>query len=191
MTKIVGLICLVALVCRCGQAPSKPGPTAEELIQTAWGYYGEADYEKAIEKFQQAAEISPDLAEAYSGLGWTYAKTGQLQDSSANFQLAVDKDPQNTDAWAGLAGTYLATNNYGDAVGAAQKALELDPSYSSVHDDVDARSLHLLMAECYYNMEQYALAQAQVDILQPNNNLNPQDPDYVENLLKKIEELSQ
>jgi tetratricopeptide (TPR) repeat protein len=86
---------------------------------------------------------------------------------------------------------YLAQNEYEAAIAAADEALLLggeDYVFSHI-PDVQTRSLRLLIAECYYAMGQYGDAQAQIDILEPDNELDQNSRTYEEDLLLEIERL--
>ncbi len=166
-------------------------PDAEEFISQGWKEYAAGNYEDAIAKYQKALAETPDGSEAYNGIGWSKARLGLIQDAIENFKRAVAKEPSNVDAHIGLAGAYLADGDYERAIASAEPVLLLNPEYTSHHDDIKAAHVHILLAECYYNLGDYTAARAQIDILgDSGKGLDPSSPGYLADLLAVIEDLA-
>ena len=166
-------------------------PDAEEFVSQGWKEYAAGNYEDAIAKYQKALAEPQGGSEAYNGIGWSKARLGLIQDAIENFKQAVAKDPSNVDAYAGLAGAYLADGDYERAIASAEPVLLLNPEYTSHHDDIKAAHIHILLAECYYNVGDYTAARAQIDILgDSGKGLDPSSPTYPADLLSVIEELA-
>ena len=80
------------------------------------------------------------------------------------------------DAFAGRAATALAASENLLAIASAESTLARDHVYEfSRHDKYNWRDLRLIMAQAYFALAQYSDAQAQVDILDPDNGLDPAD----------------
>lgn len=128
---------------------------------------------------------------AYLGLGWCYAMIDEMADSLSNLDVAIAREPDAPDSYAAKAFVLLAQDEFEAAIPPAEKAISLSgEEYVFSHiADVQTRSLRLLMAECYYAMGQYDDAQAQIDILEPDNELDQDSPTYEKDLLLKIENL--
>ena len=78
------------------------------------------------------------------------------------------------------------------AVDWADSALAIDPDYVFEHDPTfDWKDLRLILAQSYYGLSQYDEAQAQVDILNPDNTLDPESDTYMEDLLAEIQRLGE
>jgi tetratricopeptide (TPR) repeat protein len=166
-------------------------PDAEEFISQGWKEYVAGNYEDAIAKYQKALAENSDSSEAYNGIGWSKARLGLIQDAIENFKMAVAKGPSNADAYVGLAGAYLADGDYERAIASADPVMLLYPDYSSHHDDIKAAHVHILLAECYYNVGDYTAARAQIDLLgDSGKRLDPSSPDYLADLLSVIEDLA-
>ncbi len=54
-------------------------------------------------------------------------------------------------------------------------------------DAINARSLRVLLASSFYGLGNYPSAQEQLNVLDPNNGLDPLSPDYIRLLLLAIE----
>ncbi len=166
-------------------------PDAEGFINQGWQEYAAGNYEDAIAKHQNALEEDANSSEAYNGIGWSRARLGLIRDAIEDFKKAVVKEPANVDAHVGLAGAYLAEGDYERAIASAETALLLNPEYTSHHDDINAAHVHILLAECYYNVGDYTAARAQIDLLgNAGKGLDPSSPTYLADLLSVIEGLA-
>ena len=160
-------------------------------VAEAWIEFESGRYFDAIAAFGEASEIDTSRSSAYLGLGWSYAMIDRMDDSLSSFELAIMKDQESPDAYAAEAFVYLTQNEYETAIAAADEAISLggEEYVFSQIPDVRTRNLRLLIAECYYAMGQYADAQAQIDILKPDNNLDQNSRTYERDLLLELEEL--
>ena len=114
-----------------------------------------------------------------------------MEDAAYNFNVAIVKQSNSPDGHASVAFVYLAQNRYEDAIPAAEKAISLGGE-EYVFEwiiEVRTRNLRLLMAECYYALGEYTDAQAQIDLLEPENELDPNSNEYIKDLLLEIERL--
>jgi hypothetical protein len=160
------------------------------LLANGWTAFEGANYDSAESCFSQALAKNPAGAQATHGLAWTEALNGMLTTAAATFQSAIDLGVTTADPLAGLAAVYRDIPDFELAIGYAQDALDLDPDFQFAHNSsFDYKDLHLILAQCYYAEAEYASAQTEVDILNPLNTLNPDNPTYVRNLLLEIESL--
>jgi tetratricopeptide (TPR) repeat protein len=163
--------------------------TAAELNELGWEAFDVGEYAEAVSYFQQSLDKSDGLQEARLGLGWGLTYTGEYSDAIATFDDLVSSGEYTTDAYAGQAAAALATDP-ALAISSAEAALELDEDYEfEKQPSFDFQDLQLIIAEAHFALAQYAEAQAQVDILNPGNDLDPEDPDYVTDLALEIERL--
>ncbi len=166
-----------------------PGLSAAELNELGWEGMDAGAYLDARANFEAAVEKDSGLAEARLGLGWALAYTGAYADAEAAFEELLSGS-HATDAYAGRAAAVLAIDA-ALAISSAQTALERDAAYAFYkRPSFDYRDLHLILAEAYFDLAQYANAQNEVDVLNPENGLDPQAPDYPEALSTEIERLS-
>ncbi|MGA2863077.1 MAG: adenylate/guanylate cyclase domain-containing protein [Verrucomicrobiota bacterium] len=107
-----------------------------------WNKRTEADLERAIGYFQQAAEKDPKLALAYAGLGSCYAVLPDYAEvavqevvpkARAAAHRALELEPRLAEAQAVLA---ICLDHEGDFAGAEKafsQALALNPNYATAH----------------------------------------------------------
>jgi tetratricopeptide (TPR) repeat protein len=189
---ILIIICLlISNLVGCGDDEAVVSPGADTLISEGWAEYGAGNYEDAIAKFEMALVEDSTNAEAYNGIGWSKSRLARTHESIESFKSAIAGDPGNADAHAGLAGAYLADGDYERAIASAKSLLTSRPEYASHHDNIRAADIRVLLAECYYNVGDYAAARAQIDLLGGSGRmLDPASPSYPADLLSIIEELS-
>jgi tetratricopeptide (TPR) repeat protein len=179
-----------------GGGDSGPSESASSRTVEGWTLFESGDYEAAVEKFNRAASLDVSYAEAYDGLGWTYARLDSLSRSLDNFGRAVRTSTHGdilTDSYAGSSPVYrdLETRpqHFDSAAVYAGNALALERRYVFEHDQTfDWHDLHLIMAQSYFGLTDYASANAQVDSL-GGNVQDPGSPTFIEDLAAEIERL--
>ena len=63
-------------------------------------------YDEAIEFFEKARELNPELTEAYYNLGITYVELKKYKDSVKVLTRAIQLDPDHTNAYYALGYAY-------------------------------------------------------------------------------------
>lgn len=94
-------------------------PTEELKI---WSYYlmgnayaDLAQYKEAIEKYQQAIKLKPDLSKPHYNLGLAYAASDQLKAAAAEFSQAAQLKPDYAEAHYNLGVAYLQLGKENEA----------------------------------------------------------------------------
>jgi len=109
-----------------------------------WNKRTEESLNKAVEYFNQAAEIDPDYALAYAGLADCYTKLGDVgvtamtsRDAFALAHQAALKalkiDPSLPEVHASLGHLNMHLLRWDDAERDLKRAIELNPNYASAH----------------------------------------------------------
>ncbi len=188
------------------QSPEMQFTTAmsfSDLVQAGWNAYEGGNYTSAIDYFLQVIDQHPYWADAYNGIGWCYASNvmDTLDAAVKYFTDAIYYDANLTASWAGRGFVFLAQNHYIEAINDLTQALSLDANFIFAHDtSITSADIHLALAEAYFYRQEFRKAQAQVDALEPDNGLDPQDsntwtvdgtayPSYEAALLAWIEKL--
>ena len=91
------------------------------------------DLAEAIEGYQRALEIRPDMASAWSGLGVVHGRAGRPDLALAPLEQAVRLDPALGEGWYNLGTALGALGRHGEARRAFERAVALRPD--------DARAL--------------------------------------------------
>jgi len=100
--------------------------------------FREGRFERAVEFFDNATKLDPDLTNAELYLATAYAQQyipgGDSEENKAfaqnaikTFESVLKKDPKNTSSVAGLAGMYQSLQQYAKAKEYYMKQTEIDP----------------------------------------------------------------
>jgi len=150
-----------------------------EQIAGGWNQFEAGNYERADAYFRAALATDSTLADAHSGLGWSAAFAGRLDEAGEHFTRALVFGPANTDALAGAAAVALASGNRADAITHARSAVEGDLAWTFDHRaGIDVEDLRLILAQALAleGAARYAEAQAELDLLDPENGLAASEP---------------
>ena len=90
-------------------------------------YYGDHDYERALQEFETARRGLPNEASVYQSIAAIERRQGKWNQTIANWTKATTLDPKNALAWVDLALTYSAIREYPSAAKAFDRAVQLAP----------------------------------------------------------------
>ena len=168
--------CLVCLSSCGDDEGAGPGLTASDYNEAGWSSYAVEDYTNARANFGKALELEAGFIEARLGLAWCEAHGGEYPAALEDFNEVMDAGEYVTDAFAGRSATALAASQDSLAIASAESTLARDPVYEFRRKkEYDWRDIRLITAQAHYALAQYGGAQAQVDILDPDNGLDPAD----------------
>jgi tetratricopeptide (TPR) repeat protein len=103
-----------AVVALATTAPSNSAD-ADALRQQDWQLYQKLQTSDAADKFQQAIQIDPQVADAWSGLGWSQFMLGQADKGEAAFNRAIALDPNYPPSLNGLGWVFFGRNQFDKA----------------------------------------------------------------------------
>jgi TolB-like protein/Flp pilus assembly protein TadD len=75
-------------------------------------YYGDRDYERALNEFEIAKRDLPNEAEAYSAIASIQRRQGKWTESNANYEKSIALDPKNVSGLFNLAYSHLMQRNF-------------------------------------------------------------------------------
>ena len=189
----VGIVALGIMCAGCSDDNGAgPEVTAGRLTTEAWTLFEREDYLGALAKFEAAIRMDASYAEAYNGCGWSGLRLDSLAFAVSKYVEALNNDSPSADPFAGqaVANRDLDPGDFQQAVISADSALARDPDYVFTHDTTfDWKDLRLIMAQSYFHLGQYEDAKGQIDILNPQNSLDPGSATFVEDLLLEIQRL--
>jgi tetratricopeptide (TPR) repeat protein len=118
---------------------------SEEL--KIWSYYlmgnayaDLAQYKEAIEKYQQAIKLKPDLSKPHYNLGLAYAASDQLKAAAAEFNQAAQLKPDYAEAHYNLGVAYLQLGKEKEAREQQRLLVGLNPALAAKLDALIKKS---------------------------------------------------
>lgn len=163
----------------------------EVQVLKAWLDLSSGNFDAAIEEFKLAVEMKSTDHRAYIGLAWSYAFVDDLKEAVSQFDKAINIDSNFLDAYAGKAFVLSAMDQHEEAILASKFVISI-AGEKYVFDkipDVNSYSLRLLIAESAYALSRYDEAKSQIDVIDPENDLNKDSSTYKRDLLMEIEKL--
>jgi len=93
-------------------------------------YYKIGEFDKAIEHYNKALEIRPDLLETYFNRGLAYTRKGLYDKAIEDLTKVIELNPNLAEAYYTRGLVYEYKQDYEQAILQYNKALEVDPNYS-------------------------------------------------------------
>jgi tetratricopeptide (TPR) repeat protein len=100
------------------------------VVHISLGILAEArqDYKGALQEYERALEINPDVIDALNNAAFIYARhMGQWPQATRNFERIVSLTPDKAGAHFNLSFAYAVQKRYADAEREQRAAIELDP----------------------------------------------------------------
>ena len=83
------------------------------------------NYDEAIEKFKDAAELNPNCYDCYYNIAFSATQKKDYDAAEAAYKKAIEIKADYAEAYSGLANVYNATRKFDEAATASAKAMEL------------------------------------------------------------------
>ena len=93
-------------------------------------------YAEAEQQYRLAAEIAPDDARAFAGLGNVYVDQGRFAEAVDAYQKTLKIKPDYNGAYLPLAFSLARLNKYPEAIDVYKEALKRDPNTPEVHNNL-------------------------------------------------------
>jgi tetratricopeptide (TPR) repeat protein len=93
-------------------------------------------YDEAEQQYRLAAQIAPDDARAFAGLGNIYVDQGRFADAVDSYQKALKIKPDYNGAYLPLAFSLARMNRYPEAIDVYQETLKRDPAVPEVYNNL-------------------------------------------------------
>ena len=125
---------------------------AKTLLAKGRELYRNDEDTQALEMFQQAAKLDPELAEAHFRIGLTHDALGQEQEAETAYKkavetykkyLSVDENEEDAEAHYNLGQTYSGLHLYSEAVREYREATELKPDDAAIYYDLGLALMRL------------------------------------------------
>jgi type IV pilus assembly protein PilF len=132
--------------------------TARARAHTDLGaaYLQQGKYEIALSEFNEATQIDPNYALAYSGLGLVYAALGEDAKADANYKKSIELQPKSSESHNNYGSFLCSRKRYDESIKHFLEAVK-NPLYSTPHlayanaGICSARKNDIKNAEIYLN----------------------------------------
>ncbi len=94
-------------------------------------YFGQQEWDKAIESYKAATRINPDFSPAYNQLGYAYRfieNYDEAETAFKNYIRLIPDDPNPYDSYAEL---LMKVGRYQESIDNYNKALQIDPTFAA------------------------------------------------------------
>ena len=95
---------------------SKLSARARAHTELGAAYFQQNKLEIALDEFKYAAQIDPDYAQAYNGLGLVYAALGEDAKADGNFKKAIQVEPRNSESHNNYGSFLCARKRYDESI---------------------------------------------------------------------------
>jgi tetratricopeptide (TPR) repeat protein/MinD-like ATPase involved in chromosome partitioning or flagellar assembly len=138
MAYAVALLVLAAIVwlqLKGGFNKLAPTPPKAAANLTAEGdrEAAQKNFDKAIEKYNQAIGLDPLYELAYFGRGRVYLERKQLDEALADFDEVIKLNANYADAYVGRGDVYWQRRDFDNALAAYDRAIQLNPDLSDAY----------------------------------------------------------
>lgn len=89
-------------------------------------YYSHEQYQKAVESYEIASSLAPDVASVFGGKGTAYALLGDMDKARVAYDRSLELKPSRQ-TYTNIGLSYYYAGNFEDASEMQQKALEFAP----------------------------------------------------------------
>lgn len=123
-------------------------PNDERARFNLGGYYfGQQEFDKAIEHYKRATELAPTYSPAFNILGYALRQRENYADAERAFQKYIELIPKDPNPYDSLAELYLKMGKFDDAIAQYQKALSIDSNFINSHFGIGAALMYQGKAE--------------------------------------------
>ncbi len=94
------------------------------------GWFGQQDYDKAIEQYTKATDINPDFSPAYNLLGYAYKQIEKYPEAEAAFKTYIELIPGDPNPYDSYAELLMKSGRFDESIAQYRKALTVDEHFT-------------------------------------------------------------
>ena len=96
-------------------------------------YFGQQEYEQAVEEFKKSIKINPNFSQPYNQLGYSYRFLGDYANAEKAFEKYIKLIPDDPNPYDSYAELLMKMGKYDASIESYQKALSLNPNFVASH----------------------------------------------------------
>jgi len=136
-------------------------------FNAGYDYYLKGEYDKAIEEFNRSLDYNPEFDKARQFLSRSYYQLGQMdeyrEERKKTTELKTSGEEEKAEDYYKLGYEFYSLEDYTVAIEELKKALGIKSDYPHAR---------YLLAECYFQQEEYKLAQVEYERVVTNSVTN-------------------
>ncbi len=94
------------------------------------GYFGQQQFDEAIDQYRRATEIDPSFSPAYNLIGYAYRQVQKYDDAEAAFKKYIELIPGDPNPYDSYAELLMKTGRFDESIAQYQRALSVDEHFS-------------------------------------------------------------
>lgn len=106
-------------------------------------YFGQQEYDAAIERYKKTTAIAPAFSGAYNVLGYCYRQKADYADAETAFKKYVDLIPNDPNPYDSYAELLMKMGRFDESVVQYRKALSIDPHFAASRFGMAADEMYL------------------------------------------------
>lgn len=96
-------------------------------------YFGQQEYEHAIEEYKKAIKINPNFSQPYNQLGYAYRFLKNYANAEKAFMKYIELIPDDPNPYDSYAELFMKMGKYDASIESYQKALSVNPNFVASH----------------------------------------------------------
>jgi tetratricopeptide (TPR) repeat protein len=94
------------------------------------GWFGQQEYDKAIEQYRKAVELNPSYSPAYNLLGYAYRQVEKYPEAEAAFKKYIELIPGDPNPYDSYAELLMKTGRFDESIAQYRKALSVNGNFT-------------------------------------------------------------
>jgi len=96
-------------------------------------YFGQQEYQKAVDHLKTSTEINPDYSSSYNMLGYSYRNLGNYAEAEKSFVKYIELIPDDPNPYDSYAELLMKQGRYEESITQYKKALSMEPDFFASH----------------------------------------------------------
>ncbi len=110
-------------------------------------YFGQQEFEHAIDHFKKSTALAPDYSPTYNILGYAYRQQGRFAEAELAFKKYIELIPNDPNPYDSYAELLLKMGRFDDSLTQYRKALSIDPHFAASRFGISADEMYLAKPE--------------------------------------------
>lgn len=106
-------------------------------------YFGQQEYDAAIDRYKKTTAIAPEFSGAYNVLGYCYRQKNDYADAESAFKKYVELIPNDPNPYDSYAELLMKMGRFDESVVQYRKALSIDPHFAASRFGMAADEMYL------------------------------------------------